>query len=226
MKVRNGFVSNSSSASFVVVVMEFSWETKSCERKISEEQEQKLLGLGFQYTKGYPPYLLRNPGERVVCSPKDFAEKEDISLCFDVTCNEDEVTEVLFRNKIPFMAMIQNGDFLQVYDGKSDFYEIFTDYVNHFLTYRSWKQSAFDMFKFMKPYYKEKVDGDTKEELYIGDNILLFQEELEDVGKEAQRFFSEEELKKMKHFIYEKMNKRLEKLRKINKNESKKRTRK
>lgn len=225
MKVRNGFVSNSSSASFVVVVREFSWETKSCERKISAEQERKLLDFGFQYTKGYPPYILRNPGE-IVNSPEDFAEKDNISLCFDVICNEEEVAEVLFRNKIPFMAMIQNGEFLQVYDGKSDFYEMFTDYVNHFLTYRSLNQSAFDMFKYMKPYYKEKIGGDAKEELNIGDNILLFQEELEEVGKEAQRFFSEEELKKMKHFIYEKMNKRLEKLRKINKNESKKRTRK
>jgi len=225
MKVRNGFVSNSSSASFVVVVREFSWETKSCERKISVEQERKLLDFGFQYTKGYPPYILRNPGE-IVNSPEDFAEKDDISLCFDVICNEEEVAEVLFRNKIPFMAMIQNGEFLQVYDGKSDFYEMFTDYVNHFLTYRSSNQSAFDMFKYLKPYYKEKIGGDAKEELNIGDNILLFQEELEAVGKEAKEFFSEEELKKMKHFIYEKMNKRLEKLRKINKNESKKRTRK
>lgn len=225
MKVRYGFVSNSSSASFVVVVREFSWETKSCERKISAEQERKLLDFGFQYTKGYPPYILRNPGE-IVNSPEDFAEKDDISLCFDVICNEEEVAEVLFRNKIPFMAMIQNGEILQVYDGKSDFYEMFTDYVNHFLTYRSSNLSAFDMFKYLKPYYKEKIGGDAKEELNIGDNILLFQEELEAVGKEAKEFFSEEELKKMKHFIYEKMNKRLEKLRKINKNESKKRTRK
>lgn len=209
MKLRVGFVSNSSSASFVVVVRDYSFEKKYCERKILKEKEDLLINFGFQYMKGYPHHLLTSPGE-IVDSIDEFGEKEEINLYFDVLCNEDEVTDFLFEHKIPFMASIQNDVYLMVYDGKSDYYEIFTDYAKYYLIYGNTGKSAFELFKYVKPYYKEKINGDAKEELFLGNKILRFQEELETIGKEAKEFFSKKELEKINDFIYKRAKERIE----------------
>ena len=48
MKIRKCFVSNSSSASFIVIVKEYSFDKRISERKISEDMESILLDYGFK----------------------------------------------------------------------------------------------------------------------------------------------------------------------------------
>ena len=210
MKIRKCFVSNSSSASFIVIVKEYSFDKRISERKISEDMESILLNYGFKYMKGYPTVLLTYPEEKLDDTSK-FNEKDDMTLYFDVTCNEQDVQEFLFKNKIPFMASIQNNIYLQVYDGKSDYYEIFTNYAEYYLIYRNWKCSAFELFKYKKPYYKEKINGDSDNNLLLGGKILDFQNQLEEYGKEASEFFTKDELNKINEFVYKIMYKKFEK---------------
>lgn len=95
MKTRSGFVSNSSTSSFIVRVKDiFSVKSKGKgNRIISKEQESLLLGYGFKSN----PY-------------RDTLEKE-------ILCNQDIVMTFLVKNKIPFTADINYECQSVVYDG-------------------------------------------------------------------------------------------------------------
>jgi len=123
MKIRTGFVSNSSSSSFLVCVNDL-WKKLKGEnpRQITEEQERILLDFGFEYTCC--------PGAKHIewnkhwndNSYKDYFTGE-IEYCTDqlgysVTCNEHEVLEFLVKNQIPFEALCHYGHYSILWDGK------------------------------------------------------------------------------------------------------------
>ena len=107
MKVRNGFVSNSSSSSFVVNV-EHPWQPEK-EKLITDEQIQELLNYGFKYTwVPTPQHIEWND---------HWAEKKGCNLGLSVVCNEHDVMEFLIENDIPFKALTHYGHYSEIWDG-------------------------------------------------------------------------------------------------------------
>lgn len=131
MKVRNGFVSNSSSSSFLVEIV--SWDyNQSFNRTITAAQEKKLIKHGYQYTNINTPGKLeairlwtdtwpmitdKEPGFEPLNSEDYF----DMSrfLGFGVICNQDDEIEWLVKNKIPFRASVHSNHETVIFDGKN-----------------------------------------------------------------------------------------------------------
>ncbi len=100
MKTRAGFISNSSSSSFVVKRMD-PFETKQL---LSKEEEILLTDYGFKPAEwAYASQIEAGlePGETRL-------EKADI-LYYSVYCNQDEVVYFLVKNNIPFTAACHYG---------------------------------------------------------------------------------------------------------------------
>ena len=114
MKIRNGFVSNSSSSSFVIRVFEFDYEKKKEIKKIDKNTEKLLLTYGFKWTDISFPSILEIMYSRIESTYK----KEGNCLGYSVICNEDEVIDFLVDNKIPFRASCHYGHQSVFFDGK------------------------------------------------------------------------------------------------------------
>jgi hypothetical protein len=128
MKIRFNYVSNSSSSSFVVVL----WENdKSME--IPEEKEELLYVYGFRYVKDWRK-ALRGGVERF-CNLDEFRPSDDVALHFEVSCNGEEVEEMLFENRIPFVEAESYGTAVVQYDGVHDYYDRFLNLGSEFLMY-------------------------------------------------------------------------------------------
>jgi hypothetical protein len=101
MKTRQGFVSNSSSSSFIVITHDF------CDKKnlLSKKEINKLLKHGFKHTFIYFPIQLEEAED------KPYLDKADewSNLGYSVACNENEVIEFLLKNNIAFNAVRHYG---------------------------------------------------------------------------------------------------------------------
>jgi len=100
MKIRNGFVSNSSTGSFIVRIKD--WLGK--ERLVSEEKESLLLGYGFKSIANEFHPTKKKSGDGAI-------------LHYYVVCNEDDVIEWLVKNRIPFYASTHYDQNVAFYDG-------------------------------------------------------------------------------------------------------------
>ncbi len=109
MKIRNGFVSNSSSSSFVV--------NNKQEGKYKVLRSQKeidiLLQEGFVGSNCYHPMIVECNGV------EDCTSKAKIPRTYilSVICNQDDIIEMLHDNKIPFTAFCHYGEELVAYGG-------------------------------------------------------------------------------------------------------------
>ena len=202
MKIRKGYVSNSSSSSFVVEVRD---NFKSKKLLIPKNTINKLVSYGFKWMNGYSQNIVFVPAEEKK-SFANFSDNENVNLYFDVTCNEEEVYEFLFKNHIPFIASIHYDYELWVYNG-GDYYEIFNNYATQYLMNNSSKYTR-DMFinkliPLSKPYRKVYLNAKNDEDSSISNAILLLEKYEKIYAKFAKEKFSPEEWKKIEDFLHE-----------------------
>jgi len=124
MKVRTGFVSNSSASSFIV-------QTKSCriiKQKGDKEEDRILLATKEEIRKlkkyGFKETTLSNPFDyhclsRQIWVPDVYSEI--CALVYNVICNQDEIIYYLVKNNIPFQAACQYGNEFVSYERDSDY---------------------------------------------------------------------------------------------------------
>jgi len=133
MKIRSGFVSNSSSSSFVVRVREWGLNPKML---IDWTTFHKLMDYGFKPSKDH---LYASRVEEGV-KPHKARSFEGMStgiysLWYSVVCNQDDVIEWLVRNDIPFTASCHYGHESVFWDGKSKYVTTLPNYGRQAETY-------------------------------------------------------------------------------------------
>lgn len=134
MKIRNGFVSNSSSASFIVQAYATNLDDKLEPNKclISKEQLKILKKLGFRYTNiGSPERIEFNSERWLKLSRKHRIPTKEITfmdktlivtnheyMCAYISCNQHDIICPLVKHKIPFHALSHYGHESIFYDGE------------------------------------------------------------------------------------------------------------
>ena len=98
MKKRTCFVSNSSTANFIIRVKQDDWFHEKDELFIANEEDViKLEEYGFTNTNAV------NPFERGDGMTKSGDPDYHISMKYFISCNYEEVIEFLVKNNIPFI---------------------------------------------------------------------------------------------------------------------------
>jgi len=129
MKIRKGFVSNSSSSSFVVKLKPFP-PLDEDKDLISQDKVDLLLDYGFRYTCFSPDgidtfnakeWAHDEPSWRSKNWKGEEVDIEAEGLGYHVICNEDWVFRFLVDNGIPFEATEHYGHYDLWWDGESDF---------------------------------------------------------------------------------------------------------
>lgn len=128
MKTRNGFVSNSSSSSFVVGFRDL-LVGSHCHKKltITGKQYDSLVKFGFRKIKNYRVHGISDDDMQFDdADVGDFCE----NLGYHADCNDYEKTAYfLIKNGIPFNCLKDYGDTNVLYDG-SDYVTIARNYGN------------------------------------------------------------------------------------------------
>lgn len=119
MKIRNGFVSNSSSSSFVV--RRYESVGGMIKNVLAEDDDIGLQQLGFKLQMAYYPDQVSEFVEDHSINEKLDSFLVDLHhWCKHVSCNQDEIVEFLLKARISFTADIHYGHSSMVYDGPSD----------------------------------------------------------------------------------------------------------
>ena len=114
MKIRNGFVSNSSSSSFIVQIKKM-WKEEKDNTIATEEDIKKLKKYGFKKTKVRSPFNYKDCKKH-----KCVKNEEKHYMGYYLFCNQDEVAEFLIKNNIPFKASIHYDQKLFLYNRDDD----------------------------------------------------------------------------------------------------------
>jgi len=139
MKIRTGFVSNSSSSSFIVYYKDYleSIGKKKAQPGLSKTKVKLLEDFGFWKTHvHYPDQIdfeeqrrrglrpieesIKEVEEGGIKPSKEFIEtyNDYYHYAYDVACNEWEVLEFLVKNHISFKSLCHYEHYYIEYDGK------------------------------------------------------------------------------------------------------------
>ncbi len=121
MKIRTGFVSNSSVSSFIVKIRDESIlsDPENWPLLLSDEKVDSLI------THGYRPTDIVSPGTLTELFLRDnnlVFEQQDYPLGMGMTvvCNQDEEILFLLENNIPFKASVYYGTETVIYEAGSN----------------------------------------------------------------------------------------------------------
>ncbi len=167
MKIRNGFVSNSSSSSFVVRVKDDDMFSIRGEGWLAAGEDIiKLRNYGFKGCNLLSPFDKNDTMKRSGEEFKDYY----ISMRYSVACNQDEVACFLVENNIPFKASVH-------YDNEYWSYRKDNDYIlmaeNFGITLAMYGEDRNDLEEMRKQPSLTKTPKDK----YIKENKWLKDEE-------------------------------------------------
>ena len=119
MKIRTGFVANSSVSSFIIETTRtrYDRDVKKAivETLVTDSQIQDLLDFGFKKTHLHDA----DQATQSWFSNHEYPDGKDASnYAITVVCNEDEVSHFLLTNGIPFKASCHYSHRTEIYDGK------------------------------------------------------------------------------------------------------------
>jgi len=140
MKVRNGFVSNSSSSSFVVPLRKFFWEEGADkDLLLTQEEIDKLIAYGFRYSRYHIASAISSGVDwRYVESD---GEPPRALVC-NFSCNQDEVIAFLVKNNIPFSSSEHYGHVQSFFRRGDKSVLVIPNPAHQFETY-DWKYGEF-----------------------------------------------------------------------------------
>uniref|UniRef100_A0A6M3LIT4 Uncharacterized protein n=1 Tax=viral metagenome TaxID=1070528 RepID=A0A6M3LIT4_9ZZZZ len=147
MKIRIGFVSNSSSASFIIQNQRDDWNDK--DPLLSPNEISKLKKYGFLevYASHHEQIDNYNRGQDEVKIYKNAQYESGKHLLPDfsyyVSCNEDQVIDFLTQNNIPFSALVNYGCGHMFFEKDSDHITYLCNY-GHMVQMRGWKDGKLD----------------------------------------------------------------------------------
>jgi len=123
MKTRTGFVSNSSTSSFIVPYIDRYGE--KIEVHLSKGDVRDLKKFGFRDTIRINPFNYAYADYIEKFKRKALTSAPCHNLGYEVTCNQDDVIYFLLKNNISFTASCHYDHYLVKYEkGKKYFYEI------------------------------------------------------------------------------------------------------
>lgn len=122
MKIREGFVSNSSTASFLVKHKE--WFSQDKTPLLSNKEIAILEKLGFRKTNASYPEQIKEDEE--------VKDTDYYNYGYFIVCNEFEILEELIKNKIPFIADCHYDQYTVVYERDSKYVDVFINGGKHY----------------------------------------------------------------------------------------------
>jgi len=124
MKIRNGFVSNSSSSSFIVQYRDIFSEDHKVQLTASEVE--KLISDGFKFT-----WIMHPSKLDVLIGYDDLwvsnGEDDSFSLGLNVVCNQSDIIEELVKLNVSFVASCHYGHETIIFQKDSDHYTVISN---------------------------------------------------------------------------------------------------